>query len=206
MTTSTASISRAVRSGEHGHVHTRLAVAWGLVAGLLNAAFPFLIWWIDAATVHALIISLIAAVYVGFAVADGRPRVIAVECTITVIFVLVAMTAVSATPWLIVAAYAAHGLKDLWQMRHQFVDRHPLVAAVLRHHRLARRRDSHRRDRRRPQVPLSRRSHRDPLSSGATSEPAVHFPRPTSLNGRDSGTGSSGSAPDGPQVERDCAS
>ena len=121
MTTSTASISRAVRSDEHGHVHTRLAVAWGLVAGLLNAAFPFLIWWIDAATVHAVIISLIAAVYVGFAVADGRPRVIAVECTITVAFVLVAMTAVSATPWLIVAAYTAHGLKDLWQMRHQFV-------------------------------------------------------------------------------------
>ena len=121
MTTSNPTIPRTVLSGGHDHEHTTMAVVWGLVAGVVNAAAPFAIWWIDAAIVHALIISLIAAVYVGFAVADGRPRVIAVECTITVIFVLVAATAVAATPWLIVAAYAAHGLKDLWQHRHQFV-------------------------------------------------------------------------------------
>lgn len=121
MTTSTANIPSAVPSGGHDHAHTTMAVLWGLVAGVVNAAVPLATWWIDAAIVHALIVSLIAAVYVGFAVADGRPRVIAVECTITVIFVLVAATAVTATPWLIVAAYAAHGLKDLWQHRHQFV-------------------------------------------------------------------------------------
>jgi len=91
------------------------------VVGVLTAAVPFATWWLDPSTVHALIVTLIAAVYVGFAVADGRPRVIAVECTITAVFVLVAATAVSATPWLIVAGYAAHGLKDLWQLRHQFV-------------------------------------------------------------------------------------
>ncbi|MBK5330448.1 MAG: hypothetical protein JJD93_00655 [Ilumatobacteraceae bacterium] len=118
MTTATANISIG---HEHPQECTTVIVAWGLAVGVLNAAVPFVTWWIDPATVHALIVSLIAAVYVGFAVADGRPRVIAVECTITAIFVLVAATAVSATPWLIVAAYAAHGLKDLWQLRHQFV-------------------------------------------------------------------------------------
>jgi hypothetical protein len=121
VTTSTANLSPTVQSGGHDHEHTTMAVVWGLVAGVLNAAVPFATWWIDPATVHALIVSLIAAVYVGFAVADGRPRVITVECTITAIFVLVAATAVSATAWLIVSAYAAHGLKDLWQLRHQFV-------------------------------------------------------------------------------------
>ena len=121
MTTSTVHTPIAVPSGEHGHGHTTQTVIWGLVVGALNAAAPFAIWWLDPATVHALAITLIAAVYVGLAVADGRPRVIAVECTITGVFVLLAATAASATPWLIVAAYAAHALKDLWQLRHQVV-------------------------------------------------------------------------------------
>jgi hypothetical protein len=121
VTTSTASIPPIVQSGGHGHGHTTQTVVWGLVVGVINAAVPFVTWWIDPSTMHALIVTLIAAVYVGFAVADGRPRVIAIECTVTVMFVLVAATAVSATPWLIVAAYAAHGLKDMWQVRHQFV-------------------------------------------------------------------------------------
>jgi len=31
-------------------------------------------WWLPPATVQTLLLSLIAAVYIGFAVADGRPR------------------------------------------------------------------------------------------------------------------------------------
>ena len=58
-------------------------VAWGLVVGMVNVAAPLAIWWLDLATVHALAITLIAAVYVGFAVADGRPKVIAVETAVT---------------------------------------------------------------------------------------------------------------------------
>lgn len=97
------------------------ALVWGLVVGALNAALPFAAWWLDQTVVHALIITLVAAVYVGFAVADGRKHVIAVECSIAAAFAIVAATAVSATPWLLVAAYAAHGLKDLWQLRRRFV-------------------------------------------------------------------------------------
>jgi hypothetical protein len=37
------------------------------------------LWWIRPATVYALGLVLIAAVYIGFAVADGRRNVIAVE-------------------------------------------------------------------------------------------------------------------------------
>jgi hypothetical protein len=96
-------------------------VAWGVVAGLLNAAAPVAIWWLDIATVHALLIAAIAAVYVGFAVADGRPRVIAVESAVTLVFVLIAATAATGSAWLLVAAYFGHGCKDLWQHRTQFV-------------------------------------------------------------------------------------
>ena len=61
------------------------------------------------------------AVYVGFAVADGRPKVIAVESSVTFAFVVVAAAAVTGSPWLLVAGLAGHGLKDLWQHRTHFV-------------------------------------------------------------------------------------
>ena len=64
---------------------------------------------------------MIAAVYVGFAVADGRPKVIAVESSVTFAFVVVAAAAVTGSPWLLVAGLAGHGLKDLWQHRTHFV-------------------------------------------------------------------------------------
>ena len=62
-------------------------------------------------------IALIAAVYIGFAVSDGRSRVIAVEVAVVVAFFVAAAAAVSVTPWVLVAIYLAHGAKDLWQHR-----------------------------------------------------------------------------------------
>jgi hypothetical protein len=96
-------------------------VRWGVVFGSINAAAPLAFWWLDGATVHALCIVLIASVYIGFAVADGRPRVIAAETVVAAIFVIVAATAVTRSVWLLVAAYAAHGIKDFWQERRRFV-------------------------------------------------------------------------------------
>ena len=57
----------------------------------------------------------------GFAVADGRVRVIAVESSVAFAFVLVAAAAITGTPWLLVAGFVGHGLKDLWQHRTRFV-------------------------------------------------------------------------------------
>ena len=69
----------------------------------------------------ALVVVLIAAVYVGFAVSDGRTNVIIAESMTVVAFFVVAAVAIAVTPWLVVALYLAHGAKDLWQHRHQFV-------------------------------------------------------------------------------------
>jgi hypothetical protein len=99
----------------------RAAMLWGIVVGLLQAATPLVFWWLDGATVYALGLAVIASVYVGFAVADGRPKVIAVESSVTFAFVVVAAVAVTGSPWLLVAGLAGHGLKDLWQHRSQFV-------------------------------------------------------------------------------------
>ena len=75
----------------------------------------------SASSVHALAIALIAAIYIGFAVADGRRHVIATEVAVAALFVTVAAAAVTLSPWLLVAGYFAHGCKDLWQHRSQFV-------------------------------------------------------------------------------------
>jgi hypothetical protein len=96
-------------------------VLWGLVLGALQAASPLLLGWLEPATLHAMYISLIAAIYIGFAVADGRPRVLAVEVAVASVFVLIAAVAVTATAWLLVLGYAGHGLKDYWQHRRRFV-------------------------------------------------------------------------------------
>ncbi len=99
----------------------RAPLLWGILVGLLQAATPLAFWWLDSATVYALGLAVIASVYVGFAVADGRAKVIAVESSVAFVFVVVAAAAVTGSPWLLVAGLAGHGLKDLWQHRTHFV-------------------------------------------------------------------------------------
>jgi hypothetical protein len=96
-------------------------VLWGLALGAVQAASPLLLRWLEPATLHAMYISLIAAVYIGFAVADGRTLVLVVEVAVASVFVLIAAVAVTETAWLLVLGYAGHGLKDYWQHRRQFV-------------------------------------------------------------------------------------
>jgi hypothetical protein len=98
----------------------RAPVLWGLAVGAIQAASPLALLWLDQATVQALLLALIAAVYIGFAVADGRPRVIAVESSVTFAFVLLAAAAVTGSAWLLVLGYAGHGLKDFWQERSHY--------------------------------------------------------------------------------------
>ena len=119
MTTTQAAHSIATEA-DHSRFNT-ITIGWGLIVGTLNAAAPLALWWLDPSTVHALAISLIASVYIGFAVADGRPRVIAIETGVAAAFVIVASIAVTESPWLLVAAYAGHGFKDLWQHRTHLV-------------------------------------------------------------------------------------
>ncbi|MGY1733271.1 hypothetical protein ACI798_17320 [Geodermatophilus sp. SYSU D01045] len=108
----------AAARGAHG---LRTPIVWGVVWGCLQAASPLAFPWLDESTVYALGIALIAAVYIGFSVADGRGRVIAVETVVAGVFVVVAAAGVTGSAWLLVAGLAGHGLKDLWQQRTGFV-------------------------------------------------------------------------------------
>ena len=114
------------RAADHPTSHAvsradRAAVGWGVVVGVAQALTPLAFWWLPAATVYAVGLVVIAAVYIGFAVADGRRHVLAVETAVTSGFVILAAVAVTGTPWLLVAGLAGHGLKDLWQHRTGFV-------------------------------------------------------------------------------------
>ena len=94
---------------------------WGVLVGVLQAGTPLIFWWLDSSTVYAIGLAVIAAIYIGFAVADGRPKVIAAESSVAFAFVVIAAGAVTATPWLLVVGLVGHGLKDLWQHRTHFV-------------------------------------------------------------------------------------
>ena len=99
----------------------RTPLLWGVAWGVLQAASPLAFFWLDAATVYALGLALIAAIYIGLSVADGRGRVIAVETVVAAAFVVIAAVAVTGSGWFLVAGLAGHGLKDLWQHRTGFV-------------------------------------------------------------------------------------
>ena len=100
---------------------SRAAIVSGIGVGIVQAATPLVFWWLDSAIVYALGLAVVAAIYIGFAVADGRVKVIAVESSVAFTFVVVSAAAITATPWLLVAGFLGHGCKDLWQHRARFV-------------------------------------------------------------------------------------
>ena len=96
-------------------------VICGAAVGVIQAISPLGFWWLAPKTVYALGLTLIAAVYIGFSVADGRWKVIAAESSVAGFFVVIAAVSVGGSAWLLVLGLAGHGLKDVWQHRTQFV-------------------------------------------------------------------------------------
>ena len=111
---------RALTAGP-GPRGIRAPLAAGAAIGVAQAATPFAFWWLAPATVYALGLVFIAAVYIGFSVADGRGKVITAEVAVAAVFVVVAAAAVTGSAWLLVIGFTGHGLKDFWQHRTQFV-------------------------------------------------------------------------------------
>jgi hypothetical protein len=96
-------------------------IVWGAVVGVVQAASPLAFWWLTPAAVYGLGLAFIPAVYIGFAVAYGRSRVLLVECLVASVFVLLGAVGITGAGWLLVAGYVGHGLKDLWQHRTHYV-------------------------------------------------------------------------------------
>ena len=99
----------------------RTAIFWGVGVGIFQAASPLGFSWLDPDVVWAIGLVVIAPVYIGLAVADGRHNVIAVEVGVASAFIILALIAMPSAPWLVVFGLVAHGIKDLWQHRTHFV-------------------------------------------------------------------------------------
>src|SRR5688500_19742192 len=110
-------MTSAARLPESEKPSIRAAIIWGVVVGAIQAASPLGFWWLDPATVYGVELALIASVYIGFAVADGRWRVIASETAVAFAFVVIALMGISGSAWLLALGLAAHGIKDAWQQR-----------------------------------------------------------------------------------------
>jgi hypothetical protein len=77
-----------------------------IIAGeLLGPSFRF--------DFFALVLSIIAAIYIGFALSDGRRRYIVLESANAVAYGVLALLGMWASPWYLVAGYIAHGGWDL---------------------------------------------------------------------------------------------
>ena len=96
-------------------------ILWGIGIGVFQAFSPLALWWLSPVLVWSLSVVIIASIYIGFAVADGRSVVIAAEVGVGSAFVVLAAVAINYSPWLVVIALVAHGVKDAWQHRTQFV-------------------------------------------------------------------------------------
>lgn len=99
----------------------RVPILAGVAIGILQAASPLGFWWLQPDLVWALSLVVIASIYIGFAVADGRVRVIAVEVVVASAFVILATAAIGSSAWLVVIGLVGHGMKDFWQHRTHFV-------------------------------------------------------------------------------------
>jgi hypothetical protein len=125
MTSDTATAQPGNASGRRHHSGRLRALRGpaicGAATGVIQAASPLAFWWLEPRTVYALGLALIAAIYIGFSVADGRGKVIAIESGVAGFFVVVAAVSVTGSAWLLVLGLAGHGLKDMWQHRTHFV-------------------------------------------------------------------------------------
>lgn len=65
-----------------------------------------------------LVLALMAGVYLGFAVQDGRARVLVIEGLVASAFVAAALLGLWVSAWAVPAAYVLHGFWDLAHHRH----------------------------------------------------------------------------------------
>jgi len=89
-------------------------------AGLALASLPGHLLLPSTAShqLAAVVLVLVAGIYVGFALQDGRARTLAVEASVALGFTAAALTGLWVSAWTIPAAYALHGLWDLAHHRY----------------------------------------------------------------------------------------
>jgi len=67
----------------------------------------------------SILLAVIAAVYVGFSLADDRESIRRMEIVTAIVFIILALLGLWVNPWLLVTGYIGHGIWDwLHHTRH----------------------------------------------------------------------------------------
>jgi chromate transport protein ChrA len=88
---------------------TLLGVVLALGTALALSLLPGLMR-LDA---FAMLLVLIAAIYIGFALSDERPNIVRLEIAAAAVFVVLALLGLWVHPLALVASYVLHGVWDL---------------------------------------------------------------------------------------------
>lgn len=80
---------------------------------VLTCLVGYSLSWYKALDFFAVILVLIAGVYIGFAIEDGRRNKLVVEVAVALGFVALVLLGMWKWPWLIPAGYFLHGVWDL---------------------------------------------------------------------------------------------
>lgn len=84
-------------------------------AALALASLP-IHFLLDANASHqlaAIVLTLVAGVYLGFAIQDGRSSILTIEALVALAFCAAAFAGLAMSPWIIPGAYGLHGFWDL---------------------------------------------------------------------------------------------
>lgn len=96
---------------------TRHPAMAGAVLSLLSLPVHLLLPEAVSIQFAAIILGLVAGIYAGFALQDGRARILAIEGLAVLAFLALALAGLVWSPWLIPAAYVLHGVWDLLHHR-----------------------------------------------------------------------------------------
>jgi hypothetical protein len=96
---------------------TRHPAMAGAVLSLLSLPVHLVLPEAVSIPFAAVILGLVAGIYVGFALQDGRRRILAIEGLAALAFLAFALAGLTWSPWFIPAAYALHGVWDLLHHR-----------------------------------------------------------------------------------------
>lgn len=89
----------------------------GAVLSLLSLPFHLVLPEAVSIQFAAVILGLVAGIYAGFALQDGRAHILAIEGLVALAFLAFALAGLIWSPWLIPAAYVLHGVWDILHHR-----------------------------------------------------------------------------------------
>ncbi len=86
---------------------------FGLVFALLTISFLLMFPKQKTLELLVVILTIIASIYLGFALSDGRRREIIIEISAMIFFLALAVMGMWISPYFLIAGYLLHGLWDI---------------------------------------------------------------------------------------------